>query len=92
MSPQEEENLFQITTEFTTLMADKYRKGNAEHNADLEDLIPTVILEEAIGEVVDLAVYLLTLKRKLHDFKTRNLRVTMDVLPAQGPITDGPKA
>lgn len=54
-----------IATEFARLMLIKYAKGQKEHGGHLWE--KEGMLESAIDEVVDLAVYLLTLKHKLEN-------------------------
>lgn len=58
-----------IAGEFSTRMATKYAKGQAEHGGNLFDLGAMDLLNEAIDEAVDQVVYLLTLRDKLRNFE-----------------------
>lgn len=65
MTNEQEGHLHDLQAEVCELMERKYRKGAMEHDSDLLDMPSANILDEAIEEVIDLAVYLLTLKAKL---------------------------
>ena len=47
----------------------KYKKGQEEHGGDLRETSLTELLENALDEVTDLFVYLLTLRDKLENNK-----------------------
>lgn len=65
MNERTELLLKKIKTKFVDLLDYKFREGDKEHNdeGDLSD--HPALLDEAINEVVDLSVYLLTLKEQL---------------------------
>lgn len=65
LDKEHQEHLDSILTQFTQLCAAKYIKGNTEHGGFLPD--KDGLLDMAIDEVVDLAVYLLTLKQQLKE-------------------------
>lgn len=62
-----QEHLARIKANFLDLVDTKYRQGQAEHGGQL--WTKPGLLDEAINEVVDLAVYLLTLKEQINDLK-----------------------
>lgn len=66
MSPNQEENLQFIMTNFELLVDSKYRAGDKEHGGgDLLSLNVLDLLDNAIEEAIDQIVFLLTLKRKI---------------------------
>jgi hypothetical protein len=67
MDPEHEAHLDTIKTQITELIDTKYRAGQKEHGGTLWQ--KPGLLDEAIKEVVDLAVYLLTLKEQISDLK-----------------------
>lgn len=71
MTPQQENHLSQTIKAATDLIETKYRAGQQEHGGNLFDLSTTDLLDEALMEVTDLFVYLLTVKNKLIEIKKR---------------------
>ena len=69
MEIKQEQHLQRIKDEFTSLVDAKYRAGQKEHGGTL--LEKEGLLDMGIEEVLDLAVYLLTLKEQLNE-KTIN--------------------
>lgn len=65
MTPEHQAHLDQIVSELTQDIRAKYIKGQAEHGGNIWE--KPGMLEHAIEEVLDLAVYLYTLKRQLAD-------------------------
>lgn len=51
----------------------KYAKGVAEHGGNIWEMSPLQLLEEAINEVTDLSVYLLTLKEQLENYQATDM-------------------
>lgn len=43
----------------------KYRKGAKEHGGDLHDMLELQLLDNALDEIIDCYVYLMTLREKL---------------------------
>jgi hypothetical protein len=62
MTPQQEKHLRKIKERFSTLVDDKYRKGQKEHGGDLFEKNKIFLVDCAIDEAIDQVVYLLTLK------------------------------
>jgi hypothetical protein len=63
MSEDHEDHLNRIKTQVINLIDTKYRAGQKEHGGNL--WLKTGLLDEAINEVIDLAVYLLTMKEQI---------------------------
>jgi hypothetical protein len=61
----DQEHIQGLVKEFSEMMKDKYMKGAKEHGGHLWE--KDGMLENALEEVTDLAVYLLTLKHKRDD-------------------------
>lgn len=71
MTDQQEEHLKSVAKAAAELIESKYRKGQEEHGGNLFDLTSTQLLNEALMEVTDLFVYLLTVKQKISDIKEK---------------------
>ena len=69
MTPEQEKHLLSIKQEFDLLVDAKYRKGQVEHGGDLIDKDIELLLNDALGEVIDQVVYLLTIKQQLAKIK-----------------------
>ncbi len=67
MTPEREAHLDSIKYWFVKEVDAKYRQGQAEHGDDLFD--KDNLIDSALEEVLDLAVYLLTLKEKIEKLK-----------------------
>lgn len=65
MDEQHEAHLNRIVTRLSADIATKYRKGQAEHGGNLWQ--KGGMLDFAIEEVIDLAVYLYTLKEQCEE-------------------------
>lgn len=65
MTPDQENHLRNIKSDFINLVDIKYRKGQKEHGGDLFAKTPLELIDYAIDEVLDQVVYLLTLKEKI---------------------------
>ena len=65
MTVEQEAHLERVKKEFVVLVDAKYRAGAAEHGGELLALPVLCILDLAIDEAIDQAVYLLSLKEKL---------------------------
>jgi hypothetical protein len=65
MDAQHEAHLKRITERLTADIAAKYRNGQAEHGGNLWQ--KPGMLDYAIEEVIDLAVYLYTLKEQCEE-------------------------
>jgi hypothetical protein len=63
MDKDHEDHLARIKTTVAELIDTKYRAGQKEHGGTL--WLKPGLLDEAINEVIDLAVYLLTLKEQI---------------------------
>jgi len=63
MTPEHYEHLDDILAELEELVTEKYENGQTEHGGKLWK--KPGLLDEAINEVIDLAVYLLTLKHQM---------------------------
>jgi hypothetical protein len=63
MSPDHEEHLQKIKTEISQLIDSKYRAGQKQHGGSL--FHKAGLLDMAVEEIVDLVVYILTLKQQL---------------------------
>jgi hypothetical protein len=63
MTPEHQEHLDGIVKELTADLRAKYVKGQEEHGGNIWE--KPGMLDHAIEEVLDLAVYLYTLKRQL---------------------------
>lgn len=62
LSTKQAKHVNDISTEFDTLMAEKYTKGAREHGGNLWEASPEFLLNSAIEEAIDQVVYLLTLR------------------------------
>lgn len=69
MTEKHEEHLEEIKTKMIGLIDAKYRAGQEEHGGNLWE--HPQLLEEGLNEVVDLAVYLLTLQSQISKLKER---------------------
>lgn len=67
LTPDQLNHINSIGKEFCFEMMSKYVKGQKEHGGNLWDLPIDSLLNAAIEEAIDQVVYLLTLKRKLHE-------------------------
>lgn len=67
MTPPQEAHLENIKEWFVSEVDKKYRKGVAEHGGNL--WMKSGIIDMALEEVLDLAVYLLTLKSQIANVK-----------------------
>lgn len=65
MTPNQEEHLARIKAKFLADVDKKYRAGQKEHGGNLYE--KKGMLDMAIEEVTDLAVYLYTLKEQLDE-------------------------
>lgn len=65
LSEESEELLQRILIANTQETREKFRKGAEEHGDNLPRMSAEALLEEALGEVVDLAVYLRTALEKV---------------------------
>lgn len=65
VSQEHRKHLLTLQNEINQRISIKYKAGVREHGGKLWDKSNRYLLEEAINEVVDLAVYLLTLRSKL---------------------------
>lgn len=63
MTPAREAHLQRILEQLVQRTSAKYRAGQAEHGGDLAE--KANLLDEALSEVIDLAIYLLTLREQL---------------------------
>jgi len=63
MTDEHEEHLAKIKKQIVQLIDSKYRKGQIEHGGNLYH--KPGIVDFAIEEIVDLVVYILTLKQQL---------------------------
>ena len=62
MTPKQETHLLFVKEQFAKDVDMKYRKGQAEHGGNLWDSTSTKLLDAAIEEVLDLYVYLITMR------------------------------
>lgn len=62
MSPEQEQHLKRIKTNFSNKIDAKYRVGQKEHGGDLIHKDVLGLIDEAIGEAIDQIVYLETLR------------------------------
>lgn len=65
MTKEQEAHLRRVKKEFCKLTEKKYRTGQRVHGGNLFRMDPSVLLDNAIDEAIDQAVYLLTLKERL---------------------------
>jgi hypothetical protein len=65
MTPEHENHLNKIKTDFFDLVDRKYRKGNKKYGDKLWEKENSDLLNEAIDEAIDQVVYLLTLRDKI---------------------------
>lgn len=66
MTPEQEKHLQEIKDNFVKEVDKKYRAGQKEHGGDLWD---KPMIDNALEEVLDLYVYLRTLKKQIDDKK-----------------------
>ena len=78
MTPSQEAHLARVKERFSQLMDAKYRAGQGEHGGYLwrKKMLPNVM-----DEVLDLAVYVVTLEEQVEEAK--NLCVAKDIKPAE---------
>ena len=69
MSPEQEQHLESIKSWFTTEIDKKYRAGQKEHGGNL--WLKAGIIDMALEEVLDMAVYLVTLKSQIQKIQTK---------------------
>lgn len=69
LTPEQDKHIRQIQDDFSTAVRLKYTEGVKEHGGNIWDL-PNLI-DEAMKEVIDLYVYLHTLRGQLHGGKTQ---------------------
>lgn len=69
MTQEQEQHLQSIKDWFTTEVDKKYRAGQKEHGGDL--WLKSGIIDMAIEEVLDMAVYLTTLKSQIAQIQTK---------------------
>lgn len=69
MTPERERHLRNIKHWFLSDVDIKYRKGQAEHGDDL--FKKANLIDDALEEVLDLAVYLYTLRDQIKDVQTK---------------------
>lgn len=71
MTPQQEQHLQAVVKAAAELIETKYRIGQEKHGGNLFELSSSQLLDEALMEVTDLFVYLLTVKQKISDIKDK---------------------
>lgn len=69
MTPERERHLRDIKHWFLSDVDIKYRKGQAEHGDDL--FKKANLIDDALEEVLDLAVYLFTLRDQIKNVQTK---------------------
>ena len=62
MTPEQEQHLKRIKTNFTSRVDAKYRAGQKEHGGDLMHNNALALIDMTIAEAVDQVVYLETLR------------------------------
>jgi hypothetical protein len=65
MTPEQEQHLKRIKTNFTSKVDVKYRAGQKEHGGDLMHNNALALIDMAIAETIDLVVYLETIREVL---------------------------
>lgn len=65
LTPEQTEHVEKVITEMAYRIYSKYAAGQREHGGDLWK--KSIVLEEALNEVTDFNVYLLTLKQQIQD-------------------------
>jgi len=63
MTPEHYEHLDDLLAELEERVTEKYENGQNEHGGKLWK--KSGLLDEAINEVIDLAIYLITLKQQM---------------------------
>lgn len=69
MNAEHEHHLGQVVDYITEVVGKKYRKGQKEHGGKLWE--KSGLIEEAINEVADLAVYLITLRTQIKQLQKK---------------------
>jgi len=70
MDTQQESHLERIKYKLLELVDSKYRRGQSKHGGDLLDMGLEELLENALDEAIDQAVYILTILEKIKGTKT----------------------
>lgn len=65
LTQRQVDHLNRIEAEVSRRIVDKYIRGAHEHGGDLQDMSVIELIDSAIDETIDLAVYLSTLKERL---------------------------
>jgi hypothetical protein len=65
MTPEQEQHLKRIKTNFAQKVDLKYRAGQKEHGGDLMHNNALALIDMAIAETIDLVVYLETIREVL---------------------------
>jgi hypothetical protein len=70
MRPKDEQLLADLMTIIPVMVNSKFRKGNAEHSGDIQDMSVGELLGNANDELLDGFIYCLLAAKKLREFKT----------------------
>jgi hypothetical protein len=73
MDQEQERHLAGIIEEFKLAAGAKYRKGQAEHQGNLWDVPPILLLDFAIEEAIDQVMYLMSIREQLHKLTAADL-------------------
>ena len=65
LSKEQLEHVTSIMQEVDSRIFAKYSKGQEEHGGNLFDLSTIELVDNALDEVIDMAVYLISARRKL---------------------------
>ncbi len=65
LTDKQERHLEHLKNKFEYMVDLKYRRGAIEHGGNLEDMDKYDLIDNALDEVLDQWVYLMTLKEKL---------------------------
>lgn len=74
MTEEHKAHAAQLADEVERRLIRKYTKGQEEHGGNLWEVPPLQLLEEAINEAIDQAVYLLTLRQQLENYAPTDLK------------------
>jgi hypothetical protein len=84
MKPKDEQLLADLMTIIPVMVNSKFRKGNAEHSGDIQDMSVGELLANANDELLDGLIYCLLAVKKLREFKdyANGPRVEVSGLPS----------
>ena len=69
MRPSQEQTLKELLTIIPLLVSDKFRRGDKDHNSDIQDMTVEELVNNVSEELLDAIIYCLLSLKKLREVK-----------------------